>query len=312
MVLEKPTVVAKVGSVNINFIKQTEVLSVVKKWNKIGHRGYVVLINPHSVMMCQRDSAMHEASADADLVLPDGVGIVLAAKILGHGKQYRVTGPALMLNLCDVGRAVGLRHYFYGGDEGVAEKLSQVLTERFPGLQVAGTYCPPFKPLSEEEDSDVVQMINAARPDVVWVGLGAPKQERWMRAHVGRIHATALIGVGAAFDFHSGNVPWAPRWVRNIGCEWAYRLAMEPRRMWRRNLDSPLFLANVIGQAIGVKMRRLAGVVAPVVEAIDRDPGVGGSGGAAVGGTRLVLPRPAATATAVGSPSSLEPVAGAA
>jgi len=110
--------------------------------------------------------------------------------------------------------------------------------------------CPPFRPLTETEDAAVVEAINRAQPDIVWVGLGAPKQEKWMAAHVGRIHAGAMIGVGAAFDFHAGTVPWAPAWIRKAGLEWAYRLALEPRRMWRRNLDSPLFLWHVILQRI--------------------------------------------------------------
>jgi len=176
--------------------------------------------------------------------------LILAARLLGLKSRGRVTGPTLMLKLCDWGRERGYRHYFYGGKEGVAETLARRLSERFPGLEVAGTFSPPFRTLTEEEGAAVVEKINATRPDVVWVGLGAPKQEKWMAAHVGRIAAAALIGVGAAFDFHSGNVKWAPGWIRKIGMEWAWRLAHEPRRLWRRNLDSPLFLLAVMKQRI--------------------------------------------------------------
>ena len=117
-----------------------------------------------------------------------------------------------------------------------------------PGLEVAGTYCPPFRQTTEKEDDEIVRRISAASPDVLWVGLGAPKQEKWMAAHLGRIDVPVMIGVGAAFDFHSGNVKWAPAWIRKAGMEWAYRLVQEPRRLWRRNLDSPLFLFAVLRQ----------------------------------------------------------------
>ena len=122
----------------------------------------------------------------------------------------------------------------------------------YPGLEVAGTYCPPFRSLSEREDQAITKRINSTDPDIVWVGLGAPKQEQWMARHVGKIKAAALIGVGAAFDFHSGNVKWAPNSVRKLGLEWAYRLAQNPRGMWRRNFDSPLFLSRVMWQRLSM------------------------------------------------------------
>jgi N-acetylglucosaminyldiphosphoundecaprenol N-acetyl-beta-D-mannosaminyltransferase len=193
-------------------------------------------------MMCRRDPEMRKATTGAALILPDGVGIILAARLLGYGPRHRATGPELMLKLCDLGRKYGFRHFFYGGAEGVAERLARRLGNLYPGLTVAGACCPPFRSLSAEEDLDLVKQINDARPDVLWVGLGAPKQEKWMVEHAGRISAAAMIGVGAAFDFHSGNVKWAPPWVRKLGLEWAYRLVLEPKRMWRRNVDSPLFL----------------------------------------------------------------------
>lgn len=178
------------------------------------------------------------------MTLPDSVGVILAANLLGYKNYGRVTGPTLMLRLCDWGRKYGYRHYFYGGAEGVADKLSEKLSQVFPGLQTAGTYCPPFGPFSEQEDNTIVEQVNRAKPDIVWVGLGAPGQEKWMAQHYGKISATAMIGVGAAFDFHSGSVKWAPARMRRLGLEWAYRLAQEPKRLWRRNIDSPIFLAK--------------------------------------------------------------------
>jgi len=209
---------------------------------------------------------MDRATRQAGMVLPDGAGIIMAANILGYTHSGRATGPALMLKLCDWGRQKGYRHFFYGGTEGIADKLAQRLTEMYPGLEVAGTCCPPFRQLCEAEDQEIVDTINDARPDIIWVGLGAPKQEKWMADHVGRLKATAMVGVGAAFDFHSGNVKWAPAIIRRLGLEWAWRLAENPKRMWRRNLDSPLFLTKVFIQMFKSKF-----VARPAPEVLPED-----------------------------------------
>jgi N-acetylglucosaminyldiphosphoundecaprenol N-acetyl-beta-D-mannosaminyltransferase len=161
----------------------------------------------------------------------------------------RVYGPDLMLAVLEQGVQAGWRSYFYGGLPGVADQLAARMSERFPGLVVAGTHSPPFGPLSPEEDDEIVARINAAEPDLVWVGLSTPKQERWMAAHVGRLQAPVLLGVGAAFDFHAGRVRQAPSWVQRSGMEWAYRLSREPRRLWRRYLrNNPAFVARILRQ----------------------------------------------------------------
>ncbi len=228
-----------------DLVDYASVFSVVEGWRSQGRRSWLAITNPHSIMVCHRDPEMRNATVGAGMVLPDGVGITLAARILGYSHHGRVTGPMLMLRLCDWGREKGFRHFFYGGAPGVAEELAACLIERFPGLQVAGSYCPPFRPLTPEEDEEVVGRINAARPDILWVGLGAPKQEKWIAAHRDRLEAPVCVGVGAAFDFHSGRVPWAPAWVRKAGLEWVVRLVLEPRRMWRRNWDNVIFLTRV-------------------------------------------------------------------
>jgi len=240
--------------VRFNLIAYNVVMETIERWRQNGERHLVAVTNPHSVLLCHRDKEMRKAMGLADIVLPDGVGIVLAARLLSYPHNGRVTGPALILKLCDWGRKYRYRHYFYGGSEGVANRLAERLSKLYPGLQVAGTHCPPFRPLTEEEDKDIVEDINSTNPDIVWVGLGAPKQEKWMAGHLGHINATAMIGVGAAFDFHSENVKWSPAWARRLGMEWAYRLAQNPRRMWRRNLDSPLFLLRVIQQRLTVTL----------------------------------------------------------
>lgn len=233
-----------------------QALARIESWRRRGERRYVTFCNPHSVVMSRRDEQLARAFRHAGMTLPDGTGIIVAAGLLGYRHHGRITGPSFMLACCDWGRQHGFRHYFYGGGEGVAEALAARLAARFPGLRVVGTSSPPYREPSQQEQQALVANVNAAKADIVWVGLGAPKQERWMAAVVGQVEATAMIGVGAAFDFHAGTMRWAPRWVRRLGIEWAYRLACEPRRMWRRNLDSPLFLLAVVGQWI----RRLLGL----------------------------------------------------
>jgi len=237
-----------IGGVHFDLIDPDRVAQRIEEWRKNKTRHYICITNPHSVMMCRRDRKMDAVTAGAGLVLPDGIGVILAARLLAYAHQGRVTGPGLMLYLCDKGRAQGWRHYFYGGAKGVADQLAAQLSKRYPGLAVAGACCSVFRPMSPEEDQALVEQINATKPDIVWVGLGTVNQEKWMAAHLGRLTASTMIGVGGAFDVHSGNVPWAPKWIRRCGLEWAYRLALEPRRMWRRNLDSPLFLALVLKQ----------------------------------------------------------------
>jgi len=159
-----------------------------------------------------------------------------------------------MLAVCDAGRTTGLRHYFYGGNPGVAGELSDKLTTRFPGLQIVGTFTPPFRPLDPAETVALRTDVARTRPDVIWVGLSTPKQERFMAEHWRNLDAGVLIGVGAAFDFHSGRVRQAPRWIQRSGFEWLFRLCMEPRRLGPRYLKTnPLFVLRVLAQKLGLK-----------------------------------------------------------
>ena len=248
MYLQSHPMKAEIVKVRFDLISYNLVMQTIARWKKNGERRYITITNPHSVMVCHRDQGMKKATEDAALTLPDGVGIILAAKLLGYPHNGRNAGPTLMLKLCDWGRKERYRHFFYGSSKNVVEKLAKRLLKLYPGLQVAGVYSPPFRALSPEEDRAIVAKINSAGVDILWVGLGAPKQEKWMADHVGRIKATAMIGMGAAFDFHSGTVRWAPAWIRELGLEWAYRLAQDPGRMLARNLDSPRFLLALLEQ----------------------------------------------------------------
>ena len=187
----------------------------------------------HTVVEAHDDPALRAALEVADLPAPDGMPLVWLGRRQGEAIE-RVCGPDLMPALIDQGRAHGARHFFYGGAPGVADRLAVRMAQRFPGMIVAGTYSPPFRRLLPDEDAAEVALINAAKPDYVWVGLGTPKQDLWVASHRARLDAAALLAVGAAFNFHSGTVKRAPAWMQRTGTEWLFRLAAEPRRLARR------------------------------------------------------------------------------
>lgn len=216
--------------------------------------GYVLLTGVHGIMESQRDPELLEIHQRALMCAPDGMPTVWLGWAHGHETMDRCYGPDLMLEVLSQSVERGTRHYLYGGDVGVAEQLRDRLVERFPGLQVVGAECPPFRPLTEDEDAQVIERINGTKADMVWVGLSTPKQDRWMAAHAGRIDAPVLLGVGAAFDFHTGRVRQAPRPIQRAGLEWAFRLTMEPRRLWRRYLYSnPRFIIKATAQFLGLR-----------------------------------------------------------
>jgi N-acetylglucosaminyldiphosphoundecaprenol N-acetyl-beta-D-mannosaminyltransferase len=223
-----------------------DAVTEISRWIEQREPHYVCVTGVHGVMESQRDEALREIHNASGLTTPDGMPMVWAGRVAG-ARISRVYGPDLMLALCAVADERGWSHYFYGGRAGIPERLAARLRQRFPRLRVAGTHSPPFRPLTPEEDADLVRRVNATAPDIIWVGLSTPKQERWMADHVGRVDAPALIGVGAAFDIHAGTLPQAPRWMQRSGLEWLYRLIREPRRLWRRYLrNNPAFLYRIL------------------------------------------------------------------
>lgn len=241
------TVRVDVLGVRVSAIDMAMAVDEITRWVEHGERRYVCVTGVHGVMESQRDPELARIHNESGMTTPDGMPMVWAGRAAGAAWMERVYGPDLMLAVCARAAERGWRSYFYGGAEGVPERLADRLRERFPGLVVAGAWSPPFRPLTPEEDDEVVARINAARPDLVWVGLSTPKQERWMAAHVGRIGAAALLGVGAAFDIHAGSLRQAPRWMQRSGLEWLFRLAVEPRRLWRRYLvNNPRFVAGIV------------------------------------------------------------------
>jgi N-acetylglucosaminyldiphosphoundecaprenol N-acetyl-beta-D-mannosaminyltransferase len=219
--------------------------------------GYVCVAATHTVMVCQEDEGAMEAVLGADLVVPDGQPLVWALRTLGHPLPDRVYGPELMLRHCERAAADGTRIYLYGGrNQGALVQLTLNLRRRFPGLRIVGGWSPPYRDLAEDELDDVAAEIDRSGADVVWVGIGVPKQEKWMAAMRPRIEAPVLVGVGAAFDFHAGLIPQAPGWMQAHGLEWVFRLAQEPRRLWRRYLRyNPRFVAGFARQWATSRLR---------------------------------------------------------
>ena len=216
--------------------------------------GYVCCATAYNLDLACADSELRTAYNHSFLTTPDGMPLVWLGRWHGHRNITRVYGPDLMLAVCDAGRAAGLTHYFYGGEPGVAESLREKLCTRFPGLQVAGTFTPPFRPLTTAEEEALQADIAARKPDVVWVGISTPRQEAFMARHWRSLDAGVLIGVGAAFNFHTGHVAQAPRWMQRSGLEWFFRLCAEPRRLWRRYLvNNPLFVIRTLAQLTGLK-----------------------------------------------------------
>ena len=221
-------------------------------------KGYICITGVHGVTEAQDDPAFRRILNEAFLCTPDGMPMVWMGKLAGRSEMSRVYGPDLMELICATSASQGWRHFFYGGAPGVAEMLTTRLGARFPSLQIAGTYTPPFRALNAEEEEQLAQQVNAARPDIFWIGLSTPKQEKFMAKFLPKLNTTLMVGVGAAFDFHSGRVKQAPLWMQRSGLEWCYRLTQEPRRLWKRYLrNNPLFVARVSLQLIGLRRYRL-------------------------------------------------------
>jgi N-acetylglucosaminyldiphosphoundecaprenol N-acetyl-beta-D-mannosaminyltransferase len=229
-------------------------VATLDQWRRDGRREYVCCVSVHGLVTAQRDPLVRQALNRSGLATEDGMPLVWWSRRFGFSHAGRVCGPDLMERVMAVSRARRYRHYFYGGDPQTVARLIANLQRRYPGLIIAGHRSPPFRALTEAEDEADVAAINAAAPDFVWVGLGMPKQEKWMATHIGRIQATALLGVGAAFDFHAGAKPRAPGWMQRNGIEWLFRLASEPRRLGRRYcIDNAVFLAHGLQQLTGLR-----------------------------------------------------------
>jgi N-acetylglucosaminyldiphosphoundecaprenol N-acetyl-beta-D-mannosaminyltransferase len=251
--MENPPRINILG-VGIHAVDLKKTVSMVLSWIDSGESYYMSHCNVHTIMSCERNPLLGQAVRGADLVVPDGMPLVWIGRIRGYAQIGRVYGPDHLIALCKESQNFGHRHFFYGGSAGVAFELGEELKRRFPKISIAGTHSPPFRPLTAEEDAHEVDMINNTTPDIVWVGLGTPKQDVWAANRVNLLHNTVIIPVGAAFDFITNRVPQAPRWMQHSGLEWLFRLISEPRRLWRRYLiDNPLFILRIMRQGLGLK-----------------------------------------------------------
>ena len=248
MQVSAPIETVKVLGVPLTFCSFDRVLLKIEE--DINHRNcsYISITNTESLYHATRRRDHFEYINNASISCCDGIGVVWAGKLFGH-KIPRLHGPDLLLKCCEFGVKRKWRHFFYGGKPGVPELLSKRLTRKYPGLITAGVYSPPFRPLTSDEDREVIEMINEADADLIWVGLGLLKQEPWIAEHLGKISAPWMIGVGAAFDFYAGTVKRAPEIYRRMGMEWLYRLVFEPR-MFRRNVLSFFLVAKAAKAAL--------------------------------------------------------------
>lgn len=238
-----------VSAVNMDTaLRQTELLL------DRGGQGYVCVTGVHGIMEAQSDNSFREILNRSFLTTPDGMPTVWLGRLHGFKEMTRVYGPDYMLGLCQRSVTRGYRHFLYGGKPGVAEELRAELIRRFPGLQIVGTYTPPFRPLNPGEEEDLRSQLETSQADVLWCGLSTPKQERFISAYCHRMPVKLMVGVGAAFDLLSGNLSEAPDWMKRAGLQWLYRLMKEPKRLWRRYLlNNPRFAWLTFLQLTGLK-----------------------------------------------------------
>lgn len=240
--------------VGVHAINMAGALDAIINGISSGRRGYVCVTSAHGIMEAQEDPVFRTILNRSFLTVPDGMPLVWIGRFTGHSQIGRVYGPDLMRRLCDRGREHGLRHFLYGGMEGVAQTLKRQLEIDYPGILIAGTFTPPFRPLNPSEEAQLIAEVERTQPHIIWVGLSTPKQERFMAGYLDRLQTQMMFGVGAAFDIISKRVPEAPRWVQRAGLEWFFRLCVEPRRLWKRYAKVvPRFPILVSLQLLGLK-----------------------------------------------------------
>lgn len=245
----------RISGVRIDMVQISEIIDIMERWiiDKRFHN-YIVVSNADTIVKSKQDSKVREAVNSSSLSIPDGISLVLLGRVSGFPLEKRTYGPDLMLDFLKVSEEKGFSHFLYGTTEETLAKLINNIRKLRPKIKIAGSYAPPFRQLTQKEDGKIVDLINNSTPDVLWVGLGCPKQELWMHEHRDRINAPVMIGVGAAFDFLAGTKPQAPRWIRDNGFEWLFRLVTEPKRLWRRYLvDYPLFIYYILAGLISLR-----------------------------------------------------------
>ena len=240
----------KILGVSIHATNYKAAVIQITSWAEMNESRYVCAANVHMVMEGYDSRSFMQVVNDADLVTPDGMPLVWAMRRLGIPDQERVYGPELMIKLIEASAQSSIPIGFYGSSPKVLESLVNGIRERYPSIDITYSFSPPFHPLSDEEDTRIIDEINSSGAHILFVGLGCPKQEIWMARHKGKISAV-MVGIGAAFDFYAGTKPQAPAWMQKRGLEWLYRLFQEPRRLWKRYLyHNPRFILLVLNQIL--------------------------------------------------------------
>jgi N-acetylglucosaminyldiphosphoundecaprenol N-acetyl-beta-D-mannosaminyltransferase len=245
---------ANVLGIGVDAVNMEQALARIEDDLKQRRKGYVCLVGVHGVMEAQRDPRLMRIFQGAALAAPDGMPTVWMGRRQGHGHMERVAGPDLMLEVIRGERFRGATHFLCGGKNGVAEELREQLVARYPFMKIVGTYTPPFGPLTPGQEKQLVTTINRVRPDIVWVGISTPKQDRFMERYLPLLDTTLMFGVGAAFDFHTGRISDCPDWIKRAGLQWLDRLLQDPKHLWRRHLrNNPPFLFYSLLQLTGLK-----------------------------------------------------------
>ncbi len=218
-----------------------------------GEKGYVCVTGVQGIMEAQVDPNLKRIINRSVLTTPDGRPTVWVGWLRGFFKMRQVTGPDMMLKICALSEEKRYTHFFYGGAEGIAARLKESLTARFPNLKVVGAYTPPFRPLDAEEEAGLIHMVAESKPDFFWVGLGTPKQERFMDQYISKLDTKLMVGVGAAFDIHAGRIEDAPYWMKFSGVQWMHRIYQDPGRLWKRYMvNNPKFIYRIVLDLLGI------------------------------------------------------------
>jgi N-acetylglucosaminyldiphosphoundecaprenol N-acetyl-beta-D-mannosaminyltransferase len=250
--------------VGVSILDVPEAVRSVDHFLKTDKKGYICVTGMHGIMEAQTDPVFRQIQNNSLITTPDGIPTVWIGHLLGHKNMKQVAGPHFMMEVCAAAAKNGSKHFLYGGKPGVAERLKAILTERFPGLQIVGTYTPPFRPLNSDEEAELYRLVRDSGADVIWCGISTPKQERFMAKYINILPVKLMIGVGAAFDINSGLLKDSPDWAKKCGLQWFHRLCQEPRRLWRRYLlNIPRFVCLYLLQWSGFRSYKLDSTVHP-------------------------------------------------
>jgi len=237
----------EVSNIKINPVQIPQVIKIMSNWiNEKSFGNYIVIANAYDFFCGIKSKVIRESMNSSSLTVPDGFSLLLFCRLYGYPLKKRVCGPDLMAKFLEFSQKRGYSHFFYGSTEKVLQKLEQNIRKTYPKIRIVGKFSPPFRNLTSEEKANIIEMINHSKTDVLWVGLGCPKQQLWMYENRDKIHVPIMLGVGAAFDFLANTKPRAPKWMQDKGLEWLFRLTREPQRLWSRYLVGNIIFVGIL------------------------------------------------------------------